>query len=79
MDISNHGSQPCTMLLSIVHKRQVKSSQVANFQIGTNKCANAKSPAQQKERTPQAARLLKPRLPGTPPVYGTGWANSLMG
>ena len=42
--------------------QDIKSSQVANFQIGTNKCANAKSPAQQKERTPQAARLLKPRV-----------------
>ena len=38
----------------------------------------AKSPAQQKESTPQAARYVKScglKSAGAPPVYGTAWTN----
>ena len=37
----------------------VKSSQVANFQIGTNKCANAKSPAQQNRKNAASGVLIE--------------------
>ena len=36
---------------------------------------HAKSPAQQKKKKNAASgALLKPRSPGAPPVFGTGWA-----
>ena len=38
--------------------RYSKSSQVANFQIGTNKCAMQRAQPSKKESTPQAARAL---------------------
>jgi hypothetical protein len=56
-----------------------KPSQVADSQIGTNKCATAKSPAQQKRKYAASSALLEAEVAGAPPVYGTGWANSLMG
>ena len=58
------------------YKAEVKSSQVANFHRH-KQMRQAESPAQQNKerRVRRAYEAADIKSPGTPPVYGTGWAN----